>query len=540
MKSIFIVIFLFILTSSICAEDISIDYAYLRKLSDEYDTGTVHLFVKNSSEKKVRVKNVYVNDELIKNLPNDLAIWQQIIPNPIPPQKVSDVMVKLTNSSKELIKIEVELTNGQKLQRVIQPINPPLRFTFIGFNKELDKLYIYIENSMDEIIPLTKLYLNTEDITDLIVTPFSQIEPKEKVCVIVNLMKPLQWGDYITLKLETFEEPVAETMIRVYRYFPIQSWDRDKRRKELAFNSHTLLMSYPRNRKQSKLFKKAPFFKAYHLFDDPACTDAKSGILGASAKKVIKRRKRCFEDKKHPTAIYMCEHEKPKNYFIYGETADLIIANPFELVFNKGTPEQDGYFMKLAKLASEPRPLFAIPEAFNKETLGGSSRFPTPEELRLIVYNEISQGAKGVLYFIKHFGEGEGYEKRPELEKEIKKINQELQILKDYLIIGEPLPLAETNDPDVKAYTILCGDKEIVLILINKDYESHFESRPYFTYNQKQNLKVTIYLPDWLEMNKIYRVEPELIPIEFTESGNSIVLSIQQLNLIQTIILSKD
>ncbi|MDP8261436.1 MAG: hypothetical protein P9M01_03710 [Candidatus Kappaea frigidicola] len=537
MKYIFIALFIFFIAASVYAEEVSIDHAYLRKLSKEYDSGTVHLFIKNSSKKKIRVKRVYINDELLKNLPNELAIWQQVIPNPIRSQDISNVMIKLTNPPKKPIKIEVELNNGQRLHGVVQPVSPALRFTFVGFNKELNKLYIYIENSGDEIIPLKKLYLNTKDITDLIATPFSQIEQGQKKCIVVNLIKPLLWGDYVTLKIETPVEPVAETMVRAYRYFPVQSWDRDRRSKDMAFNPHTLLMPYPKDGKQFKLFKKAPSFKAYHLFDDPACTDAKEGVLGTSAGKVIKRRKRCSKDKCHPTAIYMCEYKKPWNYFIYGETADLIMVNPYEIVFHKGNPERDGYFTKLAKIASEPRPLFAIPEAFKKDRVGDFSRFPTPEELRLVVYNEISQGAKGILYFIKHYKKGEGYEKSPELEKEIKGINQELQILKEYLIIGEPFQLAQTNNPDVEAHAILCGDKGIALILINKDYQSHFGSPPHFTYTPKQNLKVTIDLPDWLEVDKIYKVEPELTPMEFHIRDKKITFSIQQFHLAKPIIL---
>jgi len=69
-------------------------------------------------------------------------------------------MIKTYQSSqKNPIKIEVELNNGQRLHGVVQPVSPALRFTFVGFNKELNKLYIYIENSGDEIIPLKKLYL---------------------------------------------------------------------------------------------------------------------------------------------------------------------------------------------------------------------------------------------------------------------------------------------------------------------------------------------------------------------------------------------
>lgn len=510
------------------ADDIEIDHAYLRKLS-EYDNGTIHLFLKNNCQSDVRIKNIYLNDELLIKLPDELAVWEQAVPNPIPPQKISDIMVKLKYPASKLMKIEAELEDGRRFSRVIQPINPPLRFTFVGFNESLDKLYIYIMNTGDTSISLNKLYLDSQDITDLVINPILSINPQKKECIIVKLKNPLRWGDYITLKLEKEEEPIAETQVRVYRYFPIQAWDEDKR--------NTLLMPYPKSKEEFKMFQNAPLHKAYHVLNDPACKDSKKGILGKNAQKVIYRAKVCRKDKIHTSAIYMCEHEKPRSYFIYGETTDLIMANPYEFAYNKEKPEKDGYFIGLAKLASEPRPLFAISEAFMKKTTDGANRFPTPEELRLIVYGEIAQGAKGIFYFKKHYTEGQGYEKSPELETEIKGINKELQELKDYLIIGEPMPLAQTDNPRVEAHAILCGDKGIVLILIDKDYQSFFEKPPYFLCTPKENFKITVNLPTWLKIKKIYELKLESEPLKFNNKKGQVILGVECVNIVKILIL---
>ncbi len=52
MKYIFIALFIFFIAASVYAEEVSIDHAYLRKLSKEYDSGTVHLFIKIPVKRK--------------------------------------------------------------------------------------------------------------------------------------------------------------------------------------------------------------------------------------------------------------------------------------------------------------------------------------------------------------------------------------------------------------------------------------------------------------------------------------------------------
>ncbi len=54
----------------------------------------------------------------------------------------------------------------------------------------------------------------------------------------------------------------------------------------------------------------------------------------------------------------------------------------------------------------------------------------------------------------------------------VQKINKEIQHIKDYLVIGEPMDIAKTNSQSIKADAIFCGDKGIVIILRNGDYKS--------------------------------------------------------------------
>jgi hypothetical protein len=67
--------------------------------------------------------------------------------------------------------------------------------------------------------------------------------------------------------------------------------------------------------------------------------------------------------------------------------------------------------------------------------------FISQEEERIIVYSEIGEGSKGIWYFV--YNKDYGYPANKPLEEEIKKINWELQKLKEYIAISEPVKLTE-------------------------------------------------------------------------------------------------
>jgi len=484
------------------ASPLLVDYAYVRRLPIVYDCGTLHLYLKNLGVVPVRVDEVWVNGTLMEDLPNDLAVWYQVLPNPVPPHKVADVMVRLTKPTDPPFNVRIHTSAGQTIAKSVDIVAPPLKITSIGLNDELDRLYIYLENTGALSLSVASVYLDVKDITGLTRIPWPQLLPRAKDCIIAELKTPLTQGEYISLKVSTKQGPITEAVVRVFSFFPITSWDGDTR-KELHFDPVPLRINLPSNPAEFEKTKKLEPHRAYYLFEDPSCTDKRTkSILGTQAIEIIRRQQQCYEsDPLHLGFTHICEYRKERGYFVYGEVMDIVFANPYELVFYGYSPRDDGYYVELAKKGCEPRPLMVIPEAFR----GENSRYPTPEEERLIVYYEISRGAKGISYFVK--GGSNGYQANPELEAEIGRINWELQQIKKYLTIGDPVPLAECNEPKVEANTILCGDEAIVLILINTHHRMLYENGSRrFEIRPKANLSVTVHLPGWLEVERAYEV----------------------------------
>ncbi len=468
-------LFIFFALVGIAEPSIKIDNMYFKKVHSD-DPGTIYIFLTNATKEEIKVDKLHMNDiEIKEGQMTDKIYWWTQIPNSILPDKTGSLIIKIKNDFLLPVKLKLELSNGEILVQKIEPIVPEFfRITSVSFDLKENKIYIYVENNFpSKPIEIKNIIINGENVTKATKKLGKFILPGEKGCIIYKGSENLIPGEYVYIKVTTTNAIVTERLVKIYSYFPIQDFGKDNR-KEMFFNEDTFDIHFPTDLKEFEEYKSLPYYKVYHLFDDPTCNDEKKGYLGANAKEVIKRRKICWEkDPIHPTMVYICEFSKPLGYFIYGELVDIVAVDPYELTYYSNPPEMDGEYVKIAKKAGLPRPVVAIPEAFRYVTPKfpkGSKRFPTSEEERLIVYSEIAEGAKGLWYYVS--SGTHGYKNSPELEKEIGEINKEIQYLKGYLVIGEPMNIAETDSQSVKADGIFCGDKGIVIILRNGDYKT--------------------------------------------------------------------
>ncbi|HNQ35927.1 MAG TPA: hypothetical protein PKN80_07685, partial [bacterium] len=410
-----------------------IDHAFFRK-ADSLDPGTVHLFIKNTGATPLSVEKIILNGTELTGMPDDQILWYQAVPPVSRPGEVIDCMVKLRRPTRKPIRIEARLSNRERVSAVIHPSPPRLKFNFIGFSRNYEAVYLYLENTGKEDLSIEKIFCNARDITPQCFIPNKTFRPSSKGLVIYTPPGPLLQGKYLTFKAIAGGEETAEAQIRVYSHFPITTFGREDTRSEFGFDPAGFEMKYP----ASEANRNQPPFKAYHLIDDPACADGKAyQIIGTAAGEIVKRAGECWTvDPIHPNLIYSCEHYKPDSYFIYAETTDIMVIDPYAMYFNRNQPQRDAYFTSIAKRASEPRLLWTIPQAFT----AGEKRFPTPEEERIIVWSEVGEGSKGIWYY--RYNPRGGYPASPPLEEEIGRINRELQLVRDYILISEPFPLA--------------------------------------------------------------------------------------------------
>ena len=493
------------------------------------DAGTVHVFLRNDSDSPVHPDKILLNGRVV-SMGAPGVVWYQMIPDVIPAKGIGDLAIKLTARPKENLRVSV-VARGQTVATRVRLEPQRIAFTYVAFSDDLRTVYLYVQNRGIADLRIKDVELPGVAIKS--VTSLSGQDP-QRVAIIAKLEEPLAAGAYLPCKLVTDHGDVIMAMTRVYSHFPIQAFGQDNR-EALAFDPENVEMPFSPLIGDLIKTRKAPAFKAYHLVDDPVCADdghfpgytaaevARLGILSRAA------------DARHPSIIYMCQYMMPDNYFVYGELTDIASINPFVWAMHHGDPRINMGYIELARLASEPRPLFTISDAAPHPN-DPAGRLPTKDEERLTVYYQIAAGSKGIWYYIRS-----EYSKDPVLEAEIGRINQELRTLRPFLRIGDPMDMVKCSLPTVTASTILAGDKGIVLILVNNVHESRWgeeaKASP-FSITPQEHVFVEVHIPKGLKVSRVLRVSgKEKKPYPFFRKGDTVRILVDVLDVTEQFLL---
>ena len=549
-------------------------YGYIRKVANpepgalrglkdwkvpDLDPGTVHVYLNNWRDEPVGIENIGVSLEepehadLLQSAPKadgGLFYWWQVVPNPIPPGMVGDLMIKLKKPLADSPYVTVTYSTGGQVGGPFANRVPEVRITYIAFSEDLRKVYLYCKNVAQKEFSIRDIEILPADtkVDTIKYIPSNRLKPDELCCMVISLRRPLNPGQFIWCAVKTAEQYIAGcAMTRAYTHFPIQAFGNDHR-PELSFDQDNFEMSYPGSEEQWQKAQSQPWYKAYHVLDDPVCADSAPGKqLGFTAQEVIRRADTCRQrDAVHPTVIYMCEYMKPASYFVYGEITDLVAIDPYPIVLEGASLWRNADYVLLAKLASEPRPLYTIPEAFMFREEGPyvSERYPTPEEERLTVYVQLAYGSKGIWYFLRNAQWG--YEGFPPLQEEIGRINSELQVLRPYLQISEPVDWAKSETPNTEAHALLCGDKGLVLIAINNNFQSwpRHKENPYkpgekpFAYQPANEVVIFVKLPGSVNVSHVQTLQGgDLNDTPFSTTDDGITIRLPRLDLATPILL---
>ena len=515
---------------------LAIDSAYLSRMqtprlpeSFEEDKGTVHVFLNNFGNRAAEIREGFINGVPLTN--HHEFLWYRISPNPIPPMESGEIVVKLRKpllrfSQSEGAQFRLATDTGKELSTSIPLTSHPFHFTFIGFSDSMDTIYLYLKNSGQTILSLDRVYLSARDVTPKCQIPEHEVNRGKKLLAVVELDKPLIKGQYVNVKATTKQGVIAQSRVRAFSEFPLVELD-NKRNIDLFMDGEVLDW----NRDKGK-----PAGCVYHLFDCPMHSgdDRTTESMFSNAKTILKKIEEIRNlNPQLPGYVHVCREKIYNGCANFGQIADFIRINPRIALYPlyrrdipsniDETPVQ--YLTAFAKKASEPRPLHTITDIDI-----------TPELGRLVVYSAVSEGSKGIIYRIP----GDSLQDRHELKQEIKRISGELQVLKRFLKIGEPLPLAASTHPHVKTNSILAGDSAIILILINREpidrQKTSANSRIVFA--SKTDFTVVIRPPDWMRIQDVYKVGEDFERLKYSKQGNDIVIRIDRLDFTKQIVLT--
>ncbi|MDR3691126.1 MAG: beta-galactosidase [Fimbriimonas sp.] len=202
-----------------------------------------------------------------------------------------------------------------------------------------------------------------------------------------------------------------------------------------------------------KAFRDHPALLAWYLSDEP---DGQ----GVSPEALMEQYRIVHDlDPYHPILMVFCVPSKAPEY---KDALDVAMADPYPIP-NSSPVEAGDTIAGLRKAFGWEKPLWVVPQAF-----GGNewwAREPTPQEVRLMTWQSILNGATGVQYFVRH-GLG-GFPKSPSMWAECGRMAEEVFELEPFLNSTDKAPAVSTDVSTVQVRSWRHGSQLLVGV-VNK------------------------------------------------------------------------
>lgn len=563
----------------------------------------LYIYLKNPNEKPLDIKQIYINGDDLRKLaekgqevplrkPTEGVVrWYDIVPNPIPPAGWGTVKIRFGSKGEigESVKVKVITKSGLSFSKDIEPMSEfPVQFTSYGFDEQLDKLYLYLEKN--RLAKITGVLINGKKVDAKIKEV--EIEDKVFVSLSVSPANPFRRGEYKVVKVST-DVGASNCIIKVMEpFFPVGIWSvtggyegehfKDCLRHFINFADigcetrpvkeeyqlkrfiHPLnaMNAYPSKPQAHWAKELAPWsVGAWLLWDEPGGEEQSRRMMELVGwMENFRKYGGIPVFVNHSAVDHLLEYEYDFTdimsidcYPVPGETRG---PKPGSARYreDRGSLYQVSEAMDKARERVKPKPVWFVPQAYysqreeSYEKEEDILRLPTADEERLMVYEAVSHGAKGIIYFSSignvlqgsaKFIDEEVLEVTRLLWQEMGKINSELQLLGPLLWRGEVLPLAESNQAKVEACSILSGQDVIILFVLNHDYDSPARGRS--TFRSAENVKVKLNLPEWFVPQQVFKLSSDgLSALEYRPGKGGIILSVGEVRVSETVVVSAD
>ncbi len=473
-----------------------------------------------------------VRDQYIP-VENDLVAWYRVYPNPVPAGGIAEVILRLDSTACEAAQHEVSLTAaGQEpLTAVVSMSEPSFTLEYVGIGENLDELHIYTRSQAGADMDILRVELDGRSAEADIHTVFSGYTYAQ-----VKLQDSWQKGSFHAVAIGTADDLRAVLIRALPSPAPLgimgnnheselQQYANHLFDATIAFTavpatSYPMLSKYglggayiygrslkPGEKKREPVYydnveqvapiKEQEALWAYFLEDEPDGRYHNTDLPRLSISRDVERANqfcRIF-DLAHPTYLQIDHGGYPRNLYVYGQIPDYICAHAYALGRGIIEPTQDHVLNTQA--ASRPRPFYYLNDGYcaNKE------REFDPDEMRIEVYTALASGAKSLQWYPAHGTNG--LLKHPKMWNAVGEVNGILQQVLPLTSIGIPVGEPLVDGGNYLSSCILCGDKAMVVILVNKDFQSTPEQ---FIRAETPAAAVRVRLPSFMKAAGVVRM----------------------------------
>ncbi len=480
---------------------LALEHTVLRQRDPLIDSGTCHLYVRNISGGEVRIADILVDGQSVtaleqgekENIPylrlqHPTVIWATAFPPRVTPQAVSDIRLRLHSRQHMPEKITILPEGGKPLEvDFARDAVDSLRIEDIAFSEDLTTAYIYASNVGEKVLESPRISFDLAGNAPAPVLAWEKLAPQEKKVAIFRFAHPLKRGSCLNVKIQA-ENTLALASVRVFSLFPVSTWPHGgyagDTRAELCFDPTPFCVptkqpgADPEETPPASPAADDDPNQAIYVYRNTTCRDSNLGqALGQGANICWRRVWECYEtDPQRACFGHICMYQKLRSCHVYGEVMDFAAYTPFEVTGfpahgnrrYSGNPLRNTLYARTAVAGAAPG--HAILNQFCRLL---------PQELQISVMAQVGEGVKGVLY-----SGSKSIAPNTPLGQSLTRINGMLQALKPYLRVGAPCPMQAQTPNQVRAYTILGGERGIVLIVVNERFANRFpESKGWIEHN---------------------------------------------------------
>jgi hypothetical protein len=465
-----------------------------------------------------------VRDEYI-GVSNERVAWYRVYPNPLPPGDMAEVLVRLQPEAagEASHEVAVSFDNHELVSVTIESAEPTLRLQYVGIGPQLETLYIYARLGPNSDAAACQIEIDGHPI-DCAVQPVYDDQCFARVAL------PEAWGQgSFHVVAVRREDELAAAMIRALPSPPplaimgnLSESEAEQYAQHL-FDAHLaftpanrerydrlaafgLRGAYPYSRKLKPDEKKYepvyydvvepvaaimdhPALWAYFLEDEPDGRYHRTNLPRLSIPRDVERANQFCRvlDPLHPIYLQIDHGSYPRNLYLYGQIPDYLCTHAYP--FGGDIIERTRDHALHTEAASRPRPFIYLCEGYCKN----DHRQFDPDEMRVEVYTALACGAKALQWYPAH--SDRGLLKHPVMWNAVGRMNGILHQVLPLLAIGTPVGEPEVDGGEFLASAILCGDRAMVVALVNRDCVSTPES---FTLTPATDVRVRVALPELL------------------------------------------
>ena len=486
---------------------------------------------------------------------NDQLAWYRVYPNPVPPGGIAEVVLRLTKAACETKhrRIHVACAGHQPVCAEVRLAQPSFTLEYVGIGTGLDELHLYTRSQPTGRPRMSRVEIDGQRVEAAIHRVWDGVTYAK-----VTLPAPWRKSTYHTVAIGTRRELRATLIRALPTPPPLAIMGNVSERETEQYANHLFdaniaftpgkLSTYerlarhglggayiyrrslkPGEKKSEPVYYDQPealapikghkALWAYFLEDEPDGRYHRTALPRWSIARDVERANQFCRIYDPATPVYLqIDHGGyPRNLYIYGQVPDYICTHAYPFGGDIVGRARDHVLHTQA--ACRPRPFYYLNDGYC--TIGSrdkkTSREVSPDEMRIEVYTAVACGAKSLQWYPAHGSRG--LLKHPRMWNAVGEMNGILHQVLPLLSIGMPVGEAQVDADNWLTSTILCGDRAMLVVLVNKGYKSTPEA---FITAPAPSTTVRVRLPAFLKAAGAVRMRfpgglPD-IPAEITDS----------------------